>query len=68
VILATNFEKNIDEAFRNATLNAGFYAASHDQQITMHAVVIGLAREYRKMGRLITAKDFGVYHDLLDQP
>ena len=120
VVMATNFEKNIDDAFlrrihvrvafavpgpeerlriwqhsfpstaplgadvdiewlaerfeltggaiRNATLNAGFYAAARDQEIDMHSVVIGLAREYRKMGRLITAKDFGVHHDLLDQP
>lgn len=118
VIMATNFEKNIDDAFlrrihvrvafavpgveervriwqhsfpasaplaedvdiewladrfeltggaiRNATLNAGFYAASRGEDITMRAVVIGLAREYRKMGRLVTAKDFGDHHVLLD--
>ena len=114
VIMATNFEKNIDDAFlrrihvriefavpgpeervriweqsfpagaplaadvdidwlaqrfelsggaiRNASLNAGFFAASHGEHITMQSVVVGLAREYRKMGRLITAKDFGEYH------
>ncbi len=117
VVLATNFEKNIDEAFlrrihvrigfalpgveerkliwrqsfpdgapladdvdidwlaerfelaggaiRNATLNAGFYAASLGEAITMRAIVTGLAREYRKLGRLITPKDFGEHHALL---
>jgi AAA+ superfamily predicted ATPase len=120
VVMATNFEKNIDDAFlrrihvriafavpgveervriwqhsfpasaplagdvdidwlaerfeltggaiRNATLNAGFYAASRGEDITMETVVIGVAREYRKMGRLVTAKDFGNHHTLLDTP
>jgi ATP-dependent 26S proteasome regulatory subunit len=118
VVLATNFEKNVDEAFlrrihvriefaipgvderariwrqsfppgaplaadvevdwladrfeisggaiRNAALNAGFFAAAQDTEITMRAVVTGLAREYRKLGRLVTAKDFGEYHGLTD--
>ena len=119
VVLATNFEKNIDDAFlrrihvripfavpgaderaliwhqsfppdapladdvdipwladrfelaggaiRNAALSAAFDAAAHASPITMRSVVTGLAREYRKMGRLITPKDFGEHHDLLDQ-
>jgi ATP-dependent 26S proteasome regulatory subunit len=118
VVMATNFEKNVDEAFmrrihvriefampgpderariwhqsfprgaplatdveidwlasrfeiaggaiRNAALNAAFFAAARDTEITMQAVVVGLAREYRKLGRLVTAKDFGEYHGLID--
>ena len=118
VVMATNFEKNVDEAFlrrihvriefaipgveertriwrqsfpasaplaadveldwlanrfeiaggaiRNAALNAAFFAAAQGNEITMRAVVIGLAREYRKLGRLVSPKDFGEYHGLMD--
>src|SRR5690606_33740416 len=114
VVLATNFEKNVDEAFlrrihvridfampgpgereriwrqafppaaplapdvdfgwfarqfeiaggaiRNASVSAGFIAASAGTLITSDAIVAAVAREYRKLGRLITAKDFGEHH------
>lgn len=118
VVLATNFEKNVDEAFlrrihvridfavpgpeerqriwrqafppaapladdvdfgwlaqqfeiaggaiRNATVSAGFIAASAGTEITIEVVVAAVAREYRKLGRLITVKDFGEHHALVD--
>ena len=116
VVMATNFEKNIDEAFlrriharvafalpgpdereaiwrrnlpefaptedldlpwlaqqveisggaiRNAAVQAAFVAAAADTPITMDCVVLGIAREYRKLGRLIKRADFGDYVDVL---
>ena len=112
VILASNFEKNIDEAFvrriharveftvpkpperqliwrrnlpdsapvegvdltdlaerfelsggsiRNAAVHAAFLAAAEGSAITMEHTVRGVGREYRKMGKLIKADDFGPY-------
>lgn len=118
VVLATNFEKNVDEAFlrrihvridfampgpdereriwrqafppgaplapdvdfgwfarqfeiaggaiRNAAVGAGFIAAAAGTPITSESIVAAVAREYRKLGRLITPKDFGEHHALLD--
>jgi len=116
VIMATNFEKNVDEAFlrrihvrvefampgpderlaiwqhnlppgapleevdlpwlanrfelsggsiRNAAVHAAFVAAKSGGSIDMECVVTGVAREFRKMGRLLKAKDFGEYHHLI---
>jgi len=110
VVMATNFEKNVDEAFlrrihvrvefalpgaaeremiwrtnfpaqapvdgvdfawlaqqfelsggsiRNAAIHAAFVAAAAGTTITMESAVIGVAREFRKMGRLIKPTDFG---------
>ena len=112
VVLATNFEKNIDDAFvrrihariefsvpgvdertsiwrqnlpanaplgdidinwlarqfelsggsiRNASVQAAFAAAAANTEITMRCAVIGVAREYQKMGRILKEKDFGEY-------
>jgi AAA+ superfamily predicted ATPase len=114
VVMATNFEKNVDEAFlrrihariefelpgpperatiwrqnlpaaapvgeldidwlaesfeitggsiRNAVVHAAFIAASSGRPIDTEIAAIGVAREYRKVGRLLKAADFGVYHD-----
>jgi AAA+ superfamily predicted ATPase len=116
VILATNFEKNVDEAFlrrihvrvefampgpverraiwetnlpktapvddvdidwladhfelsgasiRNAAIHAAFLASAAGTKITMDCVVRGVAREFRKMGRLLKDKDFGEFFDLV---
>jgi hypothetical protein len=113
VVLATNFEKNVDEAFlrrihvriefalpaaeqraaiwrqsfpataplspdldidslaerfevtggtiRNAAIGAAFAAAADGEPITLPHVMGGLVGEYRKLGRLITEKQFGEY-------
>jgi AAA+ superfamily predicted ATPase len=114
VLLATNFEKNIDEAFlrrihtrvefvipaeaerrviwarnfppgapidgvdlealaqqfemsggsiRNAAIHAAFLAAASDSSITMELTVRAIAREMRKMGRLLKREHFGQWFD-----
>jgi YD repeat-containing protein len=116
VILATNFEKNVDEAFlrrihvrvefampgveerraiweanlptdapvgdvdvdwlahrfelsgaaiRNAAIHAAFSAAAAGTSITMESAVLGVAREFRKLGRLLKDRDFDPYFDLV---
>ncbi len=119
VVLATNFEKNIDDAFlrrihvrvefampgrgraqgdlgaqparrrrRSATTStstlladavrahrrrdpqrrrcsAAFLAAAAATSITWRALVRGVAREYRKLGRLLKPEDFGEFHQLV---
>jgi AAA+ superfamily predicted ATPase len=116
VVMATNFEKNVDEAFlrrihariefampgpaerrsiwehnlpatapvqdvdvewlaaqfemsgggiRNAAVHAAFLAAAAGSQITMTCAIRGVAREYRKLGRLLKPSDFGEYHPLV---
>ena len=114
VVLATNFEKNIDEAFlrrihtrvefvvpaeeerltiwtrnfppdaplgdidlpflakrfelsggsiRNAAVHAAFLAASQESPITMELTVRAIAREMRKLGRLLKPEHFGPWFD-----
>ncbi|MEO6126456.1 MAG: ATP-binding protein [Ilumatobacteraceae bacterium] len=115
VLLATNFEKNVDDAFlrrihariefpvpgsnereqiwirnfpagapvddvdfgflaeqfempggaiRNAVIHAAFLAAAEGQRISMGHAVQAVAREYRKMGRLLKPDHFGPYFNL----
>lgn len=116
VVMATNFEKNVDEAFvrrihariefvlpgaeerrriwaanlpatapvrgvdlewlaqrfelsggsiRNAAVHAAFLAAAAGSDITMETAVRGVARELRKMGRLLRPLDFGEHFGLV---
>ncbi len=46
---------------RNAVLTAAFLAADTDTQISMATLVVALQQELRKMGRLVSAADFGPY-------
>ena len=115
VLLATNFEKNVDDAFlrrihariefpvpgaeereqiwirnfpagaplddidfaflaaqfempggaiRNAVVHGAFLAAADGERISMRHAVQAVAREYRKMGRLLKPDHFGQYFDL----
>ena len=115
VLLATNFEKNVDEAFlrrihariefpvpameerkqiwmrnfpphapvdgvdfdflaqrfdipggaiRNAAVHSAFLAAADASTITMQHAVLSIAREFRKMGRLLKPEHFGPYFAL----
>jgi hypothetical protein len=50
---------------RNVTLAAAYDAASRDEWVAMAHLVRATAREYRKLGRLCTAEDFGRYMDLI---
>ncbi len=116
VVMATNFQKNIDQAFlrrihvsvefpmpeenqrraiwalsfpassptddidldflarqfkisggsiRNAALNAAFLAADAASPINMKYVMLGLKREFQKLGRLRTESEFERYFDLV---
>jgi hypothetical protein len=50
---------------RNAAVHAGFIAAAAGSAITTETVVLGIAREFRKLGRLVKADDFGSYYELV---
>jgi SpoVK/Ycf46/Vps4 family AAA+-type ATPase len=50
---------------RNAAVAAAFIAAEAGRPIGMQDVVLGLDREFEKIGRLRTPADFGKYYPLL---
>ena len=52
-------------SIRNAALTAAFLAAEAGTPITMATLVLGLSREFQKLGRLVPATDFGPYSDLV---
>jgi hypothetical protein len=51
----------------NAALGAAFLAAAEDAPITMRHVVLSVKREFQKMGRLRTEKEFDRYFDLVNR-
>ena len=50
---------------RNVTLAAAYDAAGREESVGMAHLVRATAREYRKLGRLCTAEDFGPYLSLV---
>ena len=54
-------------AIRNAALQAAFLAAEEGGKITMDRVMLGLKREFQKLGRLLTEEEFGRYYDKVRQ-
>lgn len=60
-LLARQF-KVTGAVIHDAALAAAFIAAEADASITMECVVLALAREYQKLGRLRTEAEFGRYH------
>ena len=50
---------------RNITLAAAFLAARANGRIEMEHLVRATEREYRKLGRLCTEREFGEYHSLV---
>jgi AAA+ superfamily predicted ATPase len=50
-------------SIRSAALTAAFAAAEEGAPVEMRHVLHGLRREYQKLGRLITAEDFGAFAD-----
>jgi predicted nucleic acid-binding protein len=50
---------------RNITLAAAYTAAAEERAVATADLVQATAREYRKLGRLVTASEFGLYHDLV---
>lgn len=56
-LLAAEFEVS-GGVIRNAAVHAAFLAAEEDETIEMRHVLVGMQREYQKMGRLRSAADF----------
>jgi ATP-dependent 26S proteasome regulatory subunit len=46
---------------RNVALAASFLAADDGQLVTMAHLIHATRREYQKMGKVVTASDFGKY-------
>ena len=51
----------------NAALGAAFLAADEDSPITMRHAVLSVKREFQKLGRLRTEKEFDRYFDLVNR-
>ncbi|WP_433383062.1 ATP-binding protein [Actinoplanes sp. CA-142083] len=51
----------------NAALGAAFLAAAEDSPITMRHAVLSVKREFQKLGRLRTEKEFDRYFDLVKE-
>ncbi len=60
--MAHNFEITGGN-IRNVALAASFLAADDGQRVTMAHLIHATRREYQKMGKVITAGDFGKYAD-----
>jgi SpoVK/Ycf46/Vps4 family AAA+-type ATPase len=52
-------------AIRNCSLGAAFHAADEDEPIAMRHLVLAVAQEYAKQGRLTLEADFAGFHDLV---
>ncbi len=50
---------------RNASMAGAFLAADDSRRITMEHLVVGVALEYAKLGRLTLETDFERFHDLV---
>src|SRR4051812_12994209 len=54
-------------AIRNAALTAAYIAAESGRPITMETAILGLKREFQKLGRLRTEVEFDRYFDLVKE-
>ncbi|WP_052669848.1 AAA family ATPase [Nitriliruptor alkaliphilus] len=50
---------------RNVTLAAAYAASVEGEPVSTETLVRATAREYRKLGRLVTESEFGPYYDLV---
>ncbi|MBX3030708.1 MAG: ATP-binding protein [Chloroflexi bacterium] len=50
---------------RNVSLAAAYLAAASGRPVMMEDLVLGMATEYRKLGRLCVEAEFGRYHHLV---
>ena len=48
---------------RNICVSAAYFAASAEGSVRMEHLVRATAQEYRKLGRLCTAREFGAWHE-----
>jgi hypothetical protein len=53
---------------RNITLAAAYAAAVEARPVSTAHLLLATAREYRKLGRLVTESEFGPYFDLVTDP
>jgi ATP-dependent 26S proteasome regulatory subunit len=60
--LAEHFELS-GAAIRNSIIDAAFFAAADGTDISMAALVRGIALEMRKVGRLVLPEEFGAWFD-----
>ncbi len=51
---------------RNAVLSAAFLAAREARAIRMAHAILGIKREYQKLGRICTKSEFGKFFDLVN--
>ena len=51
---------------RNVVVSAAYLAAGNGQVVEMHHLIKGTEIEYRKLGRLCTEAEFGLYYPLLE--
>lgn len=51
---------------RNAVLSAAFLAARESRTIGMAHAILGIRREYQKLGRICTKSEFGKFFDLVN--
>lgn len=51
---------------KNSVIAAAFFAAAEDESIGMGHLVRGIRREYQKLGRMVTAAEFGGYAALVN--
>ena len=65
-LLAGSFELSGGD-IRNAVVSAAFLAADAGRDLAMVDLVRGVAREYRKLGRLCLRHEFGEWFDALDE-
>lgn len=50
---------------KNIIVNAAFYAAEGSGTINMNHLILGIKREYYKIGKVCSQSDFGEYYDLI---
>lgn len=50
---------------KNVALAAAFRAAEADSEIGMPQIILGVKREYQKLGKVCDRSDFGPYYDLV---
>ena len=65
--LSTQFKLS-GGGIRNASLAAAFLAAEDGRVIGMRHLVVGVALEYGKLGRLTLESDFERFHELVRSP
>lgn len=64
--LANNFQL-AGGNIKNIIVSAAFYAAEDSGKIKMKHLVLGIKREYQKIGKVCSESDFGEYYQLISK-